>query len=170
MKKKLRIVADEAIPFLKGVLEPFAEMLYLPGNAISKKNVENADALLVRTRTSCNAELLENSSVKMIATATIGMDHLDKSFLERQGIFYTNAPACNADSVVQYFTAALLEICARQKKDFRNLTLGIVGVGNIGSRILQVGKILGMRVLCCDLPKQEHRRVHRSQDSAPNTL
>mgnify|MGYP003412421590 CR=1 FL=1 len=62
MKQKLRIVADEAIPFLKGVLEPFAEMLYLPGNAISKKNVENADALLVRTRTSCNAELLENSS------------------------------------------------------------------------------------------------------------
>jgi len=155
MKKKLRIVADEAIPFLKGVLEPFAEMLYLPGNAISKKNVENADALLVRTRTSCNAELLENSSVKMIATATIGMDHLDKSFLERQGIFYTNAPACNADSVVQYFVAALLEMCERQKKDFRDMTLGIVGVGNIGSRIFQIGKILGMRVLCCDLPKQE---------------
>ena len=92
MKQKLQIVADEAIPFLRGVLEPYAEIHYLPGEQISNQNIKQADALLVRTRTNCNLSLLQNTAVQMVATATIGMDHLDTDFLRKAGIHFTNAP------------------------------------------------------------------------------
>lgn len=155
MKPKLQIVADNAIPFLQGVLEPYGNVTYLPGEEISNSDVLSADALFVRTRTACNEKLLKDTSVKMVATATIGMDHFDKDFLDSAGIFYTNAPGCNADSVCQYVTAALIEIAEKISRPFSHLTLGIVGVGNIGGRISKVANRLGFRVLCCDPPKQE---------------
>ena len=140
MKQKLQIVADEAIPFLRGVLEPYAEIHYLPGEQISNKNIKQADALLVRTRTNCNLSLLQNTAVQMVATATIGMDHLDTDFLRKAGIHFTNAPACNAGSVVQYIIAVLLEIAKKKSLRLKDLTLGIVGVGNIGSQVFEIGR------------------------------
>src|SRR5690554_4050951 len=91
----MKIVADDKIPGLKGVFEPFAEVLYLPGKDIGPDDVKDADALIVRTRTACNAQLLESSSVKMVATATIGTDHFDIPWLESAGIRWVNAPGCN---------------------------------------------------------------------------
>lgn len=148
---KLRIVADDKIPFLRGALEPFAEVTYLPGGAIAPADVKNADALITRTRTRCGEALLAGSRVRFIATATIGYDHIDTAYLHRAGIAWRNAPGCNAASVAQYIGSALVssgvELCGK--------TLGVIGVGNVGSKVAALGEALGMRVLRNDPPRAE---------------
>lgn len=152
MPEKLRVVADDAIPFLRGVLERFAAVTYLPGEAISSESVKEADALIVRTRTKCDSTLLEGSSVKFVSTVTVGVDHLDLPYLEAKGITWVNAAGTNSGSVAQYIAAALLEMCLERKVHPRELTLGIVGVGNVGAKVYKVAKLLGMKVLCSDPP------------------
>lgn len=105
----MKVVVDDKIPFIRGQVERLAdEVVYLPGNAIGKEDVHDADALIIRTRTHCNRQLLEGSSVRFIATATIGYDHLDTDYLHEAGIEWTNSPGCNATSVAQYVRNALL--------------------------------------------------------------
>ena len=101
----MKIIADSAIPFLRGVLEPFAEVEYLPGTAISAADVRNADALVIRTRTRCDEKLLADSRVKLIATATIGFDHIDTAWCAAHGIEVTTAAGCNARGVLQWSTS-----------------------------------------------------------------
>lgn len=149
----MKVVADSAIPFLKGVLEPFADVRYVAGTLISAADVRDADALLVRTRTHVDRQLLENSPVKFVATATIGTDHLDKKILDAQKIFWMNAPGCNATSVAQYVTSALMKLSLKFKEPLRGKTLGIVGVGHVGREVLRVAKALGLNVLPCDPPR-----------------
>ncbi len=145
----MKIVADDKIPFLRGAFEPFAEIVYLPGGKISAADLRDADALITRTRTICNAALLADSSVKFIATATIGFDHLDTAFLARQKIRWTNAPGCNAASVAQYIASALTD----NNRLLAGKTLGIIGVGHVGTRVAAVGEALQMRVLRNDPPR-----------------
>ena len=112
MKDKIKIVADSAIPFLEGVMEPYADVVYIPGNKICHDDIIDADAMMIRTRTHCNAELLEGTSVKFIATATIGTDHIDFPYCDSHGIVVRNAPGCNAGGVMEYVdrdTALLIE-------------------------------------------------------------
>ncbi|MCK7533244.1 MAG: hypothetical protein MZV63_20515 [Marinilabiliales bacterium] len=103
----MKIVIDEKIPFIKGVFEPWADVVYSPGRAIDAAMVADADALIVRTRTKCDSRLLKGSSVKVIASATIGFDHLDTAWLDTAGIRWVNAPGCNSGSVMQYITSVL---------------------------------------------------------------
>ena len=149
----MKIVADDKIPFLKGALEPVAELSYLPGGKISRNELMDADALLVRTRTRCNEALLAGTPVKFIATATIGFDHIDTSYCEKAGVFWTNAPGCNSSSVAQYITSVLLNLACRHRISLQGRTLGVVGVGNVGSKVAKVGAALGMRVLLNDPPR-----------------
>ena len=109
----MKIVCDSKIPFLRGVFEPFAEVLYLPGGQTSPADVRDADALITRTRTRCDAALLAGSSVRVIASATIGYDHIDTAWCEAHGIRWANAPGCNAGSVEQYVAAALCALSRR---------------------------------------------------------
>ena len=136
--RMLKIIADCKIPFLKGVLEPYSQIKYLSGALISRKDVKSADALIVRTRTLCNAELLDGTGVKFIATATIGHDHIDKDYCTQNGIGWANAPGCNADSVVQYMASALAMILRHTGKSFKEITIGIVGAGNVGHRFAKL--------------------------------
>ena len=115
--------------FLKGVLEPYARVEYLPGKTIATADVRDADALIVRTRTRCDAALLEGSSVKLIATATIGFDHIDTEYCRRHGIEVATAAGCNARGVLQYVAAALVRLSRVQAWEPADKTLGIVGVG-----------------------------------------
>lgn len=147
----MKIVADDKIPFLKGVLEPFFEMVYLPGGKIGPADVRDADALITRTRTRCDRALLAGSKVGFIATATIGFDHIDTAALRELGIDWTNAPGCNAASVAQYLACVLADF----RIPLAGKTLGVVGVGNVGSRVVRVGEAFGMRVLQCDPPRAE---------------
>ena len=149
----MKIVCDNKIPFLKGALEPYAEVVYLPGKETTPEVVKDADALITRTRTACNASLLDGSSVKVIATATIGFDHIDTGWCENHGIVWRNAPGCNSWSVKQYIAAALVTLARRHGLAFGDLTLGVVGVGNVGSKVAEVGEILGMKVLRNDPPR-----------------
>ena len=147
----MKIVADDKIPFLRGVFEPYAEVVYLKGAAIGPADVADADALVVRTRTKCGAALLRGSRVKFVATATIGYDHIDSSELKELGIEWRNAPGCNAASVAQYLAAVLTGFGV----PLAGRTLGVVGVGNVGKLAVKVGNALGMRVLRNDPPRAE---------------
>ena len=151
----LKIVADDKIPFLRGILEPFAEVRYLPGGKISRADLMDADALLTRTRTRCCAELLEGTAVKFIASATIGFDHIDTGYCEANGIYWTNAPGCNSESVAQYITSLLLNQAHRTGRSLRGMTLGVIGCGNVGSKVARNARALGMNVLVNDPPRAE---------------
>lgn len=150
----MKIVCDDKIPFLKGAFEPFAEVVYLPGKETSADVVRDADAIVTRTRTICNAELLKGSCVKAIATATIGYDHIDTDWCEAEGIAWANAPGCNSSSVQQYIGAALCSIARRRGLDLTQMTLGVVGVGNVGRKVALTGQALGMKVLLNDPPRE----------------
>lgn len=149
----IRIVADDKIPFLKGILESFAHVTWLSGKQITRDSIMDADALLIRTRTKCNADLLEGTSVKFIGTATIGFDHIDTAYCEQNNITWTNAPGCNSSSVQQYIASALLKISAESGFDMKGKTLGIVGVGHVGKKVEELAKIFGMRLSLNDPPR-----------------
>lgn len=145
------IVADSAIPFLKGRLENYADIKYLPVEEITASAVRDADALIIRTRTRCDAGLLEGSSVKCIATATIGTDHIDREACRRLGISVFNAPGCNAPGVAQWVWSAILEQGYAPEKT----TVGIVGLGNVGRIVAEWGRALGFRLLVNDPPLED---------------
>ena len=147
----MRIVADDKIPFLKGVFEPYAEVRYLPGGAIRQEDLRNADALITRTRTRCNRELLAGTPVRFIATATIGFDHIDAAAMKELEIDWTNAPGCNARSVAGYPPPPPPGL----HRPPPGRTPGVVGVGDVGRRIVETGEALGMRVLRNDPPRAE---------------
>lgn len=153
MKDKIKIVADSAIPFLEGVMEPYADVVYIPGNKICHDYIIDADAMMIRTRTHCNAELLEGTSVKFIATATIGTDHIDFPYCDSHGIVVRNAPGCNAGGVMEYVFSALYGLASRKAINLEGDTIGIVGVGHVGSLIERMALALGFRVLKCDPPR-----------------
>ncbi len=152
----MKVIADKNIPFLKGVLEPFADMIYLPGDEISNDHIKDADALLIRTRTKCNEELLKKSKISFIGTATIGSDHIDKDYCEKSGIKWVAAEGCNSNAVLQYITSALCHLSVRYNFDLKDKTLGVVGVGNIGKKVVRLAEEIGMRVLLNDPPRERN--------------
>lgn len=149
----MKIVCDDKIPFLRGVFEPYAEVVYLPGAAISASDVKDADALVVRTRTRCDRTLLEGSSVRVIASATIGYDHIDTAWCSEHGIVWANAPGCNAGSVAQWVESVLVTLSRSHGFSLVGKTLGIVGVGHVGSKVQALASALGLRTLLCDPPR-----------------
>jgi len=148
----MRIVADNRIPFLKGALEPYADVTYMPGAAIDRQSLTHADALIIRTRTLCNRALLQGTPVKMIATATIGYDHIDTEWCEANGITWCNAPGCNSGSVEQYMGSVLSTLSIEKGFIPSSKTLGIIGVGHVGSKVLRMARALGFNVLLSDPP------------------
>ncbi|MFC2116915.1 4-phosphoerythronate dehydrogenase PdxB [Bacteroidota bacterium] len=153
MAEKIKIVADVDIPFLKGALEGVAEVVYHPGRAIDEAIMLDADALITRTRTQCNESLLKNSAVKIIAAASIGYDHIDTHYCEQRGIAWTNAPGCNSSSVEQYMLSVLLTLANREGFLLKDKTIGIVGVGHVGSKVARICSVLGMKVMLNDPPR-----------------
>lgn len=159
MKQPLTIVADSAIPFLEGVLEPYARVIRKPGRVISREDVREADALIVRTRTRCDENLLDGSSVRLVATATIGFDHIDRAYCQKQGIEVVTSAGCNARGVLQWVGGVLATLSRRQGWRPEERTLGVVGVGHVGSLVKHYAEQWGFRVLCCDPPRQEREHL-----------
>lgn len=152
----MKIIIDNKIPYIKGVLEPFAEVIYLPGKDITPEIVKDADAIITRTRTICNESLLKGSKVKIIATATIGYDHIDTQYCETNKIDWTNAPGCNSWSVAQYIMAALFSLAQKQDIQLNTKTIGVIGAGNVGSKVAFLCQTIGMKVLINDPPRQRN--------------
>lgn len=153
----MKIIADKNIPFLAGRL-PEAELIQLPASEIDAEAVRDADALIIRTRTHCDETLLKDSKVKIIATATIGIDHIDLAWCKDNGIIVRNAPGSNAPGVALYVWSNLL----RNGFDPEKHTIGVVGCGNVGSIVAEWGERLGARVLVCDPPRKEKGLTDRS--------
>lgn len=151
----MKILADAHIPYLRGAAEQFGRVEYLPGNRFNREAIKEKDALIVRTVTRFDEEILAGSNVKLICSATIGFDHIDTEYCDAHGIAWRTAPGCNADSVEQYVTASLLFLAEKYRFDPKDKTIGIVGVGNVGSRVEVACRKLGMRVLLNDPPLAE---------------
>lgn len=149
--KKLHFVVEENIPYIEGVLESYGTVEYLPSLAITHSVAERADALLVRTRTRCDEKLLHDTSVRLVATATIGTDHIDKDWCAAHGVRVANAPGCNAPAVAQYVLSTVAHLINRHIGEYR---IGIVGVGHVGSIVEKWARSMGMRVMLCDPPRQ----------------
>ena len=199
---KMKIIADEAIPYLKGIFENDCEVEYYPGSEITPQRVKDADALIVRTRTKCNAQLLEGSKVKVIASATIGTDHIDRAWCQSHNIALFNAPGCNSGGVLQYFLTSLFKCLSTRElwQKFLNsapdatgaessaagaataggaagaayaaataagdsaaesapFTVGVIGVGNVGSKVAAACESLGFEVLRNDPPKERQQTL-----------
>lgn len=146
-----KIIIDDNIPYIKGRLEPVAEVEYVDQFGFTPEKVHDADAMIIRTRTQCNEALLKGSNVKIIATATIGMDQIDIPWCKDNGIKIANSPGCNAPAVAQYVWSSLL----REGFDPGKHTLGVVGSGNVGSIVANWGRMMGARILISDPPRQE---------------
>lgn len=149
----MKIVADENIPYLKGFAEKYGDVTYLSGAAFTKETIKDADVLIVRTVTYFGREMLEGSNVKLICSATIGYDHIDTAYCDANNIKWTNAPGCNSSSVQQYIVSVLILLGRKHNFDLQDKTIGIVGVGNVGSKVAKACELLGMRVLLNDPPR-----------------
>ena len=152
MTTELNIIADENIPLVAEAFSTLGRVTVLPGRAITPAAVRDADLLLVRSITGVDEPLLDGAKVRFVATATIGTDHVDEASLSARGIGFASAPGSNSNSVAEYVTAALLVWAERRKLDLAGRTLGVVGVGHVGSKVAAKAKALGMNVLCNDPP------------------
>lgn len=151
----MKVIVDDKIPYIREALTALVdEPIFLPAPKIDKTQVKDADALIIRTRTRCNEDLLMGSKVKFIATATIGYDHIDTDYCTKAGITWTNAPGCNASSVAQYVHACLLLLQRENGFTLKGKFIGIVGGGNVGRKVAKVAEQLGMEVLLNDPPRQ----------------
>lgn len=148
----LRIVADENIPLVAEAFGRFGEVRTVPASSLTPALVRDADVLLVRSVTRVDAGLLAQSRIRFVGSATIGTEHVDIPALQERGIVFRHAPGSNAESVVEYVLAALLTLAVRRGDHLRDRQVGIIGCGNIGSRLAQRLPALGARVLCNDPP------------------
>lgn len=153
----MKIVVENHIPYISGLLEPYAqEVLYLETSAITASAVKDADVLITRTRTRCDEALLAGSRVRMIATATIGTDHIDLDYCRKAGIKVVNAPGCNAPAVAQWVLSSIGMWMRKERIEVpHSLVLGIVGVGHVGSIVARWAAQLGFQVLLCDPPRAQ---------------
>ena len=144
----MQVIIDKGIPFLEGVFPPEIEVLHLSPEEITSQSVRNADALIVRTRTCINRDLLQGSRVRFVATATIGFDHIDQDYCREAGIHWVSCPGCNAQAVCDYVEEAI----SSMKSDKIDLTVGIIGYGHVGKLVAKMAQRRGYRVLLSDPP------------------
>ncbi len=151
----MQIICSTNIPYAEEAFRPLGNLTILAPQEITADRIRNADVLVIRSTLRANRALLEGSRVRFVGTATIGTDHLDLAYLDQAGIAWCAATGCNANSVSEYVTTALL--CLGQRHGFTlfGKTIGIVGIGNVGRLVVQKAQALGLRVLQNDPPRRE---------------
>lgn len=148
----MNLLIDENIAFAKEAFSHFGKVNLVDGRTLTNKSVKNSDVLIVRSITRVDEKLLKGSKVRFIGTATIGTDHIDLDYLQSKNISFADAKGCNADSVAEYVFTTLLKIASEKNIYLRGKTIGVVGIGNIGSRVIRIADSLGMKVLKNDPP------------------
>ncbi|OSN06042.1 4-phosphoerythronate dehydrogenase PdxB [Lonsdalea iberica] len=151
----MKILVDENMPYARELFSRLGDVTSVPGRPLPQDALDDADALMVRSVTKVNADLLTGKSVKFVGSATAGTDHVDEAFLQQAGIAFSAAPGCNAIAVVEYVFSALLGLAERDGFQLRDRTVGIIGVGNVGARLNARLKAWGVRTLLCDPPRAE---------------
>jgi erythronate-4-phosphate dehydrogenase len=157
----MNIIVDENIVLAKEAFSSFGNARLVNGRSLTNDVVRDAEILIVRSITKVNEELLKNSNVKFVGTATIGTDHIDLEYLKRRDITFADAKGCNADSVAEYVFAALLKVASEKNISLNRKSIGVIGVGNIGSRIVRLAESLGLIVLKND-PPLERKGIGRN--------
>jgi erythronate-4-phosphate dehydrogenase len=150
----MRIVCATNMPYVQEAFRSLGDAVVLEGRKIMAADVRDAEVLAIRSTTKVDRALLEGSRVRFVGTATIGIDHMDTAYMDQQGIRWCFAAGCNANSVSEYVTTALLRLATRHGFILRGKTIGVVGIGNVGSRVVKKAQALGMRVLANDPPRQ----------------
>jgi erythronate-4-phosphate dehydrogenase len=150
----VKIIADRNIPFVAECFSSIGEVEVVPGREMTADIVRDADALLVRSVTRVDSELLAGSKIRFVATATIGFDHIDIEYLAKNNIGFASAPGSNANSAAEYVTAAILNVAQKKNFDPQGKSIGIIGVGNVGSRVAKKAAALGMKTYLNDPPLQ----------------
>ncbi|WP_409522901.1 4-phosphoerythronate dehydrogenase PdxB [Nitrincola sp. MINF-07-Sa-05] len=153
IKSGLTIFADENMPALEPLFGHLGSLIRLPGRSMTPADLKQADILLVRSVTQVGEELLRDSKVKFVGTATIGTDHIDQNWLQQAGVGFASAPGCNAEAVVDYVLSVCFHLAGEQGFDLRDKTVGVVGEGNVGGRLVRRLRALGVQVLVCDPSK-----------------
>ncbi len=156
----MKIIADENLAFTDYFFSEFGEIEHHAGRTLTHADVKNADALLVRSVTQVNQALIQNTQLKFVGSATIGTDHLDIQALENQNITWSNAAGCNAQAVAEYVITGLLKLCPELIDANDSFTLGIIGLGNVGSRLAYMAKLLGWNVIGTD-PFVSHENIQQ---------
>jgi erythronate-4-phosphate dehydrogenase len=146
------IAVDEALPYWKELLADLGSIRPYSARNLKPQDVRDVDALVVRSVTPINASLLEGSSIKFVAAASAGYDHVDQNYLKSRGIHFAYSAGCNADAVSEYITIALSIVASRKGWNLSDKSLAVVGVGNVGSRVARKARSLGMEVFLCDPP------------------
>ena len=149
------VAVDEIIPYGKAAFAPVGRLRFYSATKLRPEDVRDADAMVVRSVTRVDAELLEGSPVRFVGTASIGMDHVDLEYLRSRGIRFANAAGSNANSVAEYVAASLLVLAARKGWDLSSKSLAVIGVGNVGTHVVEKARALGMRVILCDPPLRD---------------
>lgn len=150
----MKIIVDENIPFGREAFENFGEVELHNGREINPSICKNADALIVRSITKVNEELLKNTSMKFVGTATIGTDHIDQEYLNKSNIAFSSAAGCNSYSVAEYVFSALTYVANKYSLNLSKQSIGVVGYGNIGKKVVAIAEVLGMQVVVNDPPLQ----------------
>jgi erythronate-4-phosphate dehydrogenase len=148
----VKLVIDENIVQAKEAFSSFGETIFLNGREITNQVLLDADILIVRSITNVNEELLKNTKVKFVATATIGTDHIDENYLQKNNIQFSSASGCNSYSVAEYVFSAITYFSNKYNFDFSEKSIGVVGYGNIGTKVVKISKALGMKVIINDPP------------------
>ncbi|MDX1352268.1 MAG: 4-phosphoerythronate dehydrogenase [Thiomicrorhabdus sp.] len=155
MKTK-KIIIDDAVPYAQAIFSHLGDVITLPGKAIDAQAVKDADALIVRSRTQVNESLLKDSSVEFVGSTVVGLDHIDQNYLKTNHITFYSAQGCNANSVAEFIITALYQLAEQFNFDLQQKTLGIIGVGNVGSRVYKKAQTLGIKCLLNDPPRLEN--------------
>lgn len=151
----MNLIIDENVEFAEEAFSNFGNAELVDGRFLTNKDVKNIDVLIVRSITKVDEELVRNSKVRFIGTATIGTDHIDLDYLKRNNITFADAKGCNADSVTEYVFTALLKVASDKNISLKGKTIGVVGIGNIGSRVVNLAGSLGMEVFKNDPPLEK---------------
>ncbi|WP_192457488.1 4-phosphoerythronate dehydrogenase PdxB [Musicola keenii] len=151
----MKILVDENMPYAQALFSRLGNVTAVPGRPIPVAALNDADALMVRSVTKVNASLLAGHAIRFVGTATAGTDHVDEDYLREQGIAFSAAPGCNAIAVVEYVFSALLMLAERDGFTLTDRTVGIIGVGNVGSRLNERLRALGVRTVLCDPPRAD---------------
>ncbi|MGE5436293.1 MAG: DUF3410 domain-containing protein [Syntrophothermus sp.] len=151
----LKILADENIPFAYHAFSSFGKVKLASGRSLNKEALGDIDILIVRSVTNVNKNLLDGNNIKFVGTATIGSDHIDKEYLSQNNIHFADAKGCNAYSVTEYVFASIIKYCVKNNLKLNELSLGIVGFGNIGSKVYKIANQLGMNIKVSDPPLAE---------------
>jgi erythronate-4-phosphate dehydrogenase len=160
----MKIVVDENIIFGQEAFSEFGEVITVPGRSIDNSILRSAEILIVRSVTKVDEPLLKDTKIKFVGTATIGTDHLDLEYLRGKDIQFANAKGCNANAVKEYVLCAIAKIASKYHVNLEGISLGVIGVGNIGSLVAKAGKMLGMKVVKNDPPLQRETNSKVYQD------